>query len=366
MGAFPFRVVAFVISCLLGSVASGQSAAEQSVDRVYVTNIESARDLQEIVRLIRLMTKISEASADTERRAVTLRGTAAQLALAEWLMGELDVSAGQPSLAQHSQEPASHEVLVADSDDLLRVFRLKHAATDTDLQEISTLFATITDIQSVFTNSAARALVARAAPGKIRAAEWLVDALDKPADWQPPKAPDGPSFPYGSWVPGAPDTIARVFYLTNTPTSSAMQELGVTLRAIASVRWVFLFDSLKALVLRGRPEDVALAEWLVTELDAPASRPPLGQQSQSPAPHERWAPDPHGDDLVLVYHLEYSTTDRDLREIFSLIRANARIACLSVDTAPNAVVARATAAKIALAEQLVKEWDKPHSLGDAR
>jgi hypothetical protein len=274
-------------------------------------------------------------------------------------MDDLGVAVGRPPLAQQSQDPASHEIRVPGSaDDLVRVFHVQHATTDQDLQELSLLLQVTADIhnQFLFTCSAPRAVVARAAAGQIRVAEWLVDGLDKPPDWQPRTAPGGLSTPYESRLPGAPDDVARVVYLSNTTTSNGMQEVGQALRVIASLRKVFFFDSLQALVLRGTAGEMALAEWLLADLAPPAS----GQQHDQTPAHEHWAPDPHGDNLTLVYHLQHAIADRDAKEIHSLIRAKIGLPNLVVCTAPNAVTARGTASRIALAEQLIKEWDQPH------
>ena len=303
------------------------------------------------------MTGISDATADTERNAVILQGSAGQLALAEWLMEDLEVAAGQSALSRPSPDSTSHQTRVPGSaDELVRVFHLQHATTDQDRQDLSTLMRVTADIQVLFTCIPPRAVVARATAGQIRVAEWLVNALDKPPDWQPRTASERVSTHYESQRPGAPDDVARVVYLSNTTTSNAMQELGNAMRVIASLRWVFFFDSPKALVLRGTVEEMALAEWLLVELD----EPPADPQSHSQA-HEHWAPDPHGDNLTLVYHLRHPITDRDAREIHSLIRAKIGLPNLVVCTAPNAVTARGTSSAIAQAEQLIKEWDQPHT-----
>jgi type II secretory pathway component GspD/PulD (secretin) len=153
-----------------------------------------------------------------------------------------------------------------------------------------------------------------------------------------------------------------VFYLTNTGTFSAMQELVLTLHVIARLKRVFSFDRLNALVLRGPAEDMALAEWLISELDAPPSQSARAQEGQTLAAHEYSAPDPlHGQNAVCVFHLKNPTADRDRREISSLLLAKARIPSRCVCAAPNAVVARGTASEIARAEQIIEEWDQPHA-----
>lgn len=352
-------ILGFVITCFSGSLASGQGPAEASLDRVYPAHAETARDLQELVGVIRTMTDIQQASADTAGRAVTLRGTAGQIALAEWLMGEVDVPRSQPVVAQQSQRPAPHEYRVMDGgdEDLVHAFHLAHAPTDQDLTEIATSIRTLTDVRKLFMCNAARAIVARGTAGQIRTAEWLVNELDKPADRQPQTREDRLSSTHEYRLSGVTDEVVRAFYLRNTASPRDLTEVTTTMRTIADIRRAFQITNRRAMVLRGTAGQIALTEWLMTELDNDATAPSRAQPPQWAPPQEYRIPG-DADDMVRVFHLTRAATDADLAAIATQIRVTARITKLFHCNAPKAIAARGTSAQIALAGELIKEREE--------
>lgn len=346
------RAAAFLIACLLGSVVRGQPAAEQSIERVYPINAGTARGVEEIAGVIRRIAQISEVSADTADRAVRLRGTVGEVALAEWLIGQLDAPASHPPLAGEYRAPAG-------ADDVVRVFRLTADTTEPsrDLQQMSLLVRVMADAKPVYSFGTQRAVVARGTAEQIQTAGWLIDALDKPAAEPPRAAQDRAAVSPEYQIRHAPDNVLRVFYLANARTSRDLMDIVIAMRTVACLQRVFTFASRNALVLRGTAGEVALAEWLVAELDG------AGPEA---ATHEYWAPDPQQGDIVRVFHLKTTITEPNRAEVFSLIHTQAHIMDLAVCGEANAVVARGTAAQIALAGQLIKEWDQPRSPQAAR
>jgi general secretion pathway protein D len=67
------------------------------------------------------------------------------------------------------------------------------------------------------------------------------------------------------------DSVVQVFYLTNLTTPQELQEIATTLRTVANIRKVFTYNSLNALIIRGSPDEVLLAQKLVSDLDKPKS-----------------------------------------------------------------------------------------------
>ncbi|HEY3835130.1 MAG TPA: hypothetical protein VGL72_01095 [Bryobacteraceae bacterium] len=65
-------------------------------------------------------------------------------------------------------------------DQVVRVFYLKNATQQAELNEIVTLLRTVTDSQKIFTSTPMNAIVVRAEADKIRLAEKLIAAVDKP------------------------------------------------------------------------------------------------------------------------------------------------------------------------------------------
>ena len=67
------------------------------------------------------------------------------------------------------------------------------------------------------------------------------------------------------------DSVVRVFYLTNLTTPQELAEITTAFRTVADVRKVFQYNSLNAVIIRGTPDQVMLAEKLVNDLDKPKS-----------------------------------------------------------------------------------------------
>ncbi len=103
--------------------------AQENVDRVlHFTQNETNQDMQEVGTLIRATGDIRQASVDAEQRALTLRGTAAQIALGEWLFNQLD----------QTPDTIVREYKIG-NDDVLRLFYITGATTVQEFQEEVTL-----------------------------------------------------------------------------------------------------------------------------------------------------------------------------------------------------------------------------------
>ncbi len=350
------KAVEFLMTVLFASLAFGQNSPEQSLNRVFhFSHTEAEQALHEITVVIRSTTDIREASIDPAKRTLALRGTAAQIALAEWLFNELDKPANRQPHAPQGRNSATHDYrMPGGGDDVVRVFYLTHTETVQDLTEIATLVRSMVDIRRVFAYTVPRAVTMRGTPAQIAMAEWLVNELDKPGNRQPlPQQLQTPgTLEYRS--PSGSDDVARVFYLTNAETVQELQELTTLIRALTDVRRVFRYAGPRAVTMRATASEIAMAEWLVNELDKPTNRQPLAQQNPALATHEYRTPG-SSDDVVRVLYLTPGETAQDLQETVILIRRMAEVRRIFTYTAPRAVVLRGTAHQIALAERLFKE-----------
>jgi len=190
-------------------------------------------------------------------RAMAVRGTPAQMGMAEWLVSELN----QPG----QQKPGSSagEYRVGD-DDVMRVLYVANAKSVQDFQEIANTVRTIVEIRRMFTVNTPRAVLVRSTPDQMGMAEWLLGQLDKPAGAQQGLA----SGDYR--VPGAADDVMRVFYLANAKSVQDFQAAANTVRTATAIRRVFTYNAQRALAVRGTPNQLALAEKLIHDLDGPS------------------------------------------------------------------------------------------------
>jgi len=90
-------------------------------------------------------------------------------------------------------------------------------------------------------------LTVRGSADQLAMAEWLFNALDKPAVGQPP-AQHAASSDYQ--VPGSAD-VARVYYLAHSETPQSLQEMLNLMRSDADLQQAFVCAGPRALALRG-------------------------------------------------------------------------------------------------------------------
>jgi hypothetical protein len=154
----------------------------------YAGNAATIQSLQEAATLIRTMTDIRRVFTYNEPRAVAVRGTGDQVALAAWLFDGIDKpSAGAPippSSVYHyqSSDPDDPQAGLGKGADAVRVYYLSHIATTTDLQKIATQIRSEAEIRRLYTYNAPRILAVRANADQIAHADRLLKQLD-PADF---------------------------------------------------------------------------------------------------------------------------------------------------------------------------------------
>jgi hypothetical protein len=274
-------------------------------------------------------------SVDTAQRILTLHGTAAQIALGEWLLNQWENPSQQP-----------HEYRMS-GDDIVHVFFMVRSGTVQHLQEAATDIRTVADIRRLFTYNAPSAITLRGTAAQIALAEWLVSELDQPAN-QPPRTPA----PHEYRLSGTVEDVVRVFYPTHTGTPQGLQEMATDVRTIGNIRRLFTYNGPSALILRGTSAEIALAEWLVNQLDQPVNQPP-----QTPAPHE-YRPSGTVDDLVRVFFLTHAESPQHLQQIATEVRTTAEIKRIFTYNALSSLIARGTVAQIALVDRLIAERDQ--------
>jgi hypothetical protein len=343
---------AFTLLALFASAASGQTPAEPVLERLLrSTNATTVQDLQEMATMIRSVGDIRYLTVDDAQKALTMRATAAQIARAEWVFQEVDKPANPQSV---------HEYRAPDgSDDVTRVFFLANTAEPFDLQELVTAVRSIGDIQRLFVCKKPRAVVIRSTAARVARAAWLIPELDQPAGGaRPASGPREFRAPFNTElggprelrVPGLDDDVTRVFFLTNPSTPEQIQEVVTMVRSIAAIQRAFVCNSPKALPMRAIAWRMAVADWLIGELDRP-----IGPQDT--AVHQLQVPNGQ-DDVVRVFYQTRAGSPRDLMDTATLLRTQAGLQRIFTYNATKAVAARGTAAQIEMAGKLIEEREK--------
>jgi len=131
------------------------------------------------------------------------------------------------------------------------------------------------------------------------------------------------------------------------------QELATQIRSIADIRRVFTYFATKAVTVRGTAEQIAMADWLVAELNKPENwQSPFQSRRTAASPAYR-APE-SSDDVLRVLYLDSDRTPQEVQEIAVAIRKTTGIGRLFTHTTLKALTIRGTAHQIALAEGLAR------------
>ena len=227
-------------------LAFAQSQAVQKSFRV--ANPATPNEFEEVALAARVMSDISQ-SADPAARTIVATGTPGQLAIAEWVLNELDRPQTQQGVLPRP------EFTVA-ADDLVRIFALPGAPTVQDFQEIATLVRTTLEVRRVRTVSSPRAVVMRGTRDQMKASEWLFAELNAP----PREARRSPVYNLGA------DDVLQVFYLRATETIQDFQEAATMGRTVGNILRMFTYNRPRAVAIRGTAEQLKFSAWLFDAL----------------------------------------------------------------------------------------------------
>lgn len=327
------RTYTIPIAALLATALFAQTAEENRTLRI--TSAPTARDFQEVATVIRSLAEIRTLNADFDQRAITLQATPQQAALADWLARELD---GTPQ--------APHQFRLA-ADDVVRIFYVRNAADLQGFQEIATVARAMAEIRRLFTCNRLNAVVARGTPAQLALAEWLLGELDRPLQEPAPKGARAYEVP-----DLGPETIVRVYRLPRTATVQDFQEAAVTVRAIGEIRRVFTYNAPRALVLRGTASEMALADWLVPQLDS-AAKPAEVFETR-----EYRMQGTGIENAVRLFRLANAPTPQRLQEIATEVRGAEQIRRVFTCNTPRLIVMRGTQDQMEAATRMVSARDR--------
>lgn len=246
-------------TALLASLAFGQTPAAPGVDRVfYFTHTDNPQNLQEIANIVRAMND-STATLDRTKKTLAVHGTSAQIALVEWIMSEMDKPAGTPPSPVPAIHPNGNDRGV---DQVVRVFSLTHAETPLNLQQLTNLLRSLTNMQRVFPYNALKLLVASGSADQMALADWLVQQLDRP----PGPPVQDPGTRDLRWTFKIMHTV-RVFYLTHDQSPQEIQGIISQLRSATKVDHIAPYSAQHAIAVAGTADQMAAVARLVKELD---------------------------------------------------------------------------------------------------
>jgi len=199
-----------------------------------------------------VVTDIQKIFLLAERGIVTLRGNASQIAVAKFLIPELE-QAPQPRA-----ESVVHEFTVPGSEDTVVVYGLAHTASVVSIQELITTVRLVLDINRIFCAMSPKLITMRASPIQVQIVKWLIPELDRRT------ANTGEN---EMRMPGSNDDVVHVFYLSHARSLERMNGLMTDIRRSAYIQKAFIRSEPPALVLRGTADQIAAAGRIIESGD---------------------------------------------------------------------------------------------------
>jgi hypothetical protein len=135
---------------------------------LYFAHATSPQSFQEVVNAIRTIPELTKVFPITAQHAVSIRGTADRVALAEWLLALLDKAGPEPAAVAS----AIHEVRPGADD--AQVFFLAGSVTTQGFQDAVHSLRTMLQILRVFPCTASRALSLRGTPDQLAQAQRIL------------------------------------------------------------------------------------------------------------------------------------------------------------------------------------------------
>jgi hypothetical protein len=254
---------------VLAALSSALFAQGITETRVFpLVTINTPRDIQEVVNAIRSIAEIQYVSADMPGRRLVITGDAEQLAFADWIVKALDAPAGTRPTSFTVRETNYRDPRSATSVKLIYPARI---ASPQSLQEAVNAVRSIGDVQRVVAFTVQKALMIRGTPVQTGLAEWLLEDLDNSAAGAAPR--ETRQYTYADTLVAVAyrSAAVRVYHPTQITTPQQMQEAINGIRAIAEVQRITAFTAGHVIALRCSESQVGVADWLMKELDQPAS-----------------------------------------------------------------------------------------------
>jgi hypothetical protein len=230
-----------ILSALIPTITFPQT---QSQSQTFPLPNRTEQDRAELGVGLRILAEIP---TTPQPDGLSVTGTPEQLAFAKWLLRELE------------QAPPAAATETTFAGETVRLVPLRPDSLQ-DRNEIATAVRVIADIRRVFVPSARKLMVIRTSRDQADLASWLTAELNQPS------APASP-------LRNAADERVRVFYLPSQLSMPAFQEQAAGIRTLARCRRVLTVNAPRALILRGTPEQLRIAEWMTSVLNAPDRKP---------------------------------------------------------------------------------------------
>lgn len=225
--------------------------------------------------------------------------------------------------------------------DVSRVYHFTNINTPGGFECVANTIRTVGDIRDVTVEPSTRTLSTDGNADKMALTDWLFPALDVPASGSAPS-------PAPYQLPGT-DGVVRVFRFAHAGTPAQVQEIVNVARTALEINRIFPCMESSSIAARGSVEQIALAEWLVSQSDVAGPTP--GAPTQV-----RQFPDPRSPEIRVV-HLAHTKTALGIQELTNAVRTIADMNRVFPVNTPAILVMRGTADQVAVGEWLLGQLD---------
>ncbi|MEP6535588.1 MAG: hypothetical protein ABJF23_09740 [Bryobacteraceae bacterium] len=220
---------------------------------LHFLNLQTGPQFAEAATVIRSIAEIRDLRVDASERTMTMLGSPEQAAIAGFLFGRLDRTSGtmtMPDAAELDFRPSADGV-----DDMVRVFYWKNPKPAEDIQRMTTVIRSLTEIRKAFLSNAAGGFVVRGTQEQVDAAKWLVENLDQPSlrlRINQYRVSDA-----------AGENVLRLFSVSKFGSEEELKNFASALRVATQMRRVFAYYPLRVIAVRSTPAQIENAERMV-------------------------------------------------------------------------------------------------------
>jgi hypothetical protein len=144
--------------------------------------------------------------------------------------------------------------------------------------------------------------------------------------------------------------VSRVFHLHHIDKEQDLNEFATMVRAVADIRDASVDAAQKTMSVHGTAVQIAVAEWMFTELDRQSL--PEFATKEFKIPNKE-------DDVARIFFLHNASTIQDFQEVATSIRTVVEIRQIFTFNMQRAFAVRGTSDQIAVTEWLIRELDHP-------
>lgn len=236
---------------LMTAAFASVAIAQTSTRTFHLTTVPSDAALHEIAVILHVMA-VPIVTSDEAKQQITATGTDEEMALAAWLVSQLDTRDLPAAPPQYN--------IAGSPNGSVEIFFLTNTPSQAPLNEFVTTLRVVADVQQIFTYSPSHAIAVRGSADKMQLTEWLVKQMDVPANSHPSTAQY--KWPIDSCAEG----VVEVAFLSAVVPQPELNRIATTVRAHADIRYIFTHSSApQAIAFKGCLPQVQLADQLIQQ-----------------------------------------------------------------------------------------------------